>query len=103
MMKRISEDGKKIVVKVADAHVLKTSYGYALILDQNHVVFLKNWQVSQNWYGNEVLLNKEFWNVKEWGDFSVDFFEEPENYDFETWAKTAKEQEEAETTVMWAK
>ena len=59
-MDRVSEDEKKIVVKVADEHILSTKFGYALILDASHVVFLKEWQVSKNYYGNEVLLQKDF-------------------------------------------
>ena len=66
-MNRVSEDENKIVVKVADDHLIKTQYGYALILDYSHVVFLKDWQVSCNYFGNEVLLQREFFNVKEWG------------------------------------
>ena len=38
---RISEDESRIVVKVADEHIVKTKFGWALILDQKHVVFLK--------------------------------------------------------------
>lgn len=91
-MNRVSEDGNKIVVKVADSHLLETKYGHALILDRNHVVFIKNWQVSENYFGNEVLLTKEYFNVKEWGDFE-DFDDEPQNLNFETWLNVAMEQE----------
>lgn len=92
-MDRVSEDETKIVVKVADAHLSETKYGYALILDHSHVVFLKSWQVSENYYGNEVLLTKKFFNVKEWGEHE-DFEEEPKNLKFEEWLETAKEQNE---------
>ena len=93
-MDRVSADRNKIVVKVDSSHLLETKYGYALILDQNHVVFLKSWQVSQNYFGNEVLLNREYWNVKEWGDFSDEFDEEEENYNFDAWLSVAKMQDE---------
>ena len=66
-MDRVSADESKIVVKVASTQIIETKFGYALILDYNHVVFLKSWQVSDNYFGIEVLLNKEYWNVKEWG------------------------------------
>lgn len=91
-MDRVSADESKIVVKVGDSHIISTRFGYALILDVNHVVFLKDWQVSQNYYGSEVLLQKSFFNVKEWGDFE-DFDEEPQNLSFERWLGIAKLQE----------
>ena len=92
-MDRVSEDETKIVVKVADAHLSETKYGYALILDYSHGVFLKSWQVSKNYYGNAVLLTKEFFNVTEWGE-QEEFSDEPENLKFEEWLKTAKSQNE---------
>lgn len=90
-MDRVSADESKIVVKVGDGHILKTKFGYALILDYNHVVFLKDWQVSDNYFGVEVLLQKEYFIVKEWGTFE-DFGEDPENLDFNTWLEAAKAQ-----------
>lgn len=92
-MNRVNEEETKIVVKVSDSHLLKTKYGFALILDCNHVVFIKDWQVDQNYYGNEVLLTKEYFNVKEWGDFSDEFDSIEENLCWETWLNTAKEQD----------
>ena len=91
-MNRVSADEKKIVVKVADSHLQPTKYGFALILDDSHVVFLKSWQVSSNYYGNEVLLQKDFWHVKEWGLFDA-FSENDEDLKFESWLQAAKEQD----------
>lgn len=102
-MSRVNDDETKIVVKVADVHLLKTQYGYGLILDASHVVWLKDWQVSSNYYGNEVLLNKDFFNVKEWGDFSNNFMDEPEHCTWEHYLSVAKEQAAAENMVKWAK
>lgn len=101
-MDRVSEDEKKIVVKVADEHLVKTKYGYALVLDYNHVVFVKEWAVSANYFGNEVMLTEEYFTVKEWGTFD-DFGEEEENLEFDTWVNVAKEQEAAENIVRWEK
>ena len=95
-------------VKVGSSHLIETKYGYALILDHSHVVFLKSWQVSENYYGNEVLLTKKFFNVKEWGEHE-DFEEEPKNLKFEEWLETAKEQNEKDedgirsNPVRWEK
>lgn len=91
-MDRVSADETKIVVKVAESHLLPTRFGYALILDYSHVVFIKDWQVNKNWYGNEVLLTKEFFNVKEWGEHE-EFGEEPQNLEWQTWLNVAKEQD----------
>jgi hypothetical protein len=40
-MSRVSEDENKIIVKVDDSHIVKTRYGYALILNAEYVLFLK--------------------------------------------------------------
>lgn len=90
-MDRVSENEEKIVVKVGDNHLIKTFYGYALVLDRTRVVFLKNWQVSQNYYGNEVLIDKNFWNVKVWGEH-LDFSDSDEDLAYESWLNVAKEQ-----------
>ena len=92
-MNRVSEDEKKIVVKVADNHLIPTKYGYALVLDRSHVVFLRDWQVDVNWFGNEVLINRDFWNVKEWGTHDA-FVENEEALTFEHWLLAAKEQDD---------
>ncbi len=91
-MDRVSNDENKIIVKVGKSHLKKTKFGYALILDVSHVVFLKDWQVSDNFYGVEVLLQREYFEVKEWGDFSLDFDIEPKNLEFDYWLETAKAQ-----------
>ena len=91
-LKRVSQDENKIVVNIAESHLLRTKYGYALILDNTHVVFIKDWQVNNGYYGFEVILDRNFWNVEEWGGFSEEFSECAENYDFNTWVQTAKEQ-----------
>lgn len=42
--KRFNETEDKIIVKVAGSHLFETQYGYGLILDARHLVFLKSWQ-----------------------------------------------------------
>lgn len=92
-MKRVSEDENRIVVKVADAHLIQTRFGYALIIDRTRVVFLKDWQVSRNYYGNEVLLTREYFIVKEWGEH--DNFSDNDQYtNFDEFVAMAKEQDE---------
>ena len=108
-MDRVSADETKIVVKVDSNQLIKTKFGYALVLDKNNVVFLKDWQVSENWFGNEVLLDKKFWLVKEWGDHES-FSANAENLKWEKWLEVAKEQDAAlteegykATEVKWEK
>ncbi len=103
-MKRVSADENKIVVLVNNSHLRKTKFGYALILDRNHVVFLKEWQVERSyftaeWDGSEVLLTRRYWNVKEWGEFE-EFMHDDEPLSFDHWLKTAKEQI---VEVRWSK
>ena len=103
-MSRVSEDENKIIVKVDDNHIVKTRYGYALILNAEYVLFLKEWQVDQNYYGNEVLLNKEFFIPKKWGDFSLDFEFEEDNLDWNEWLNTAIAQNnEEDNEVRWTR
>lgn len=103
-MSRVSEDENKIIVKVDDSHIVKTRYGYALILNAEYVLFLKEWQVDQNYYGNEVLLNKEFFIPKKWGDFSLDFEYEEDNLDWNEWLNTAIAQNnEEDNEVRWTR
>lgn len=100
-MERVSEDETKIVVKVADCHLFPTRYGYGLILDRTHVAWLKDWAVSCNYYGNEVLLDKEYFAVKEWGDHE-DFMDCAEDeMGWEHWLSVAKEQRDAVNVVKW--
>lgn len=91
-MQRVSDDKNKIVVKIDGSHLLKTAYGWALILNRTNVVFLKEWQVSCNYFGNEVLLTRQFFNVKEWG-IHEDFDEDTELLSFDRLVEIAKQQD----------
>ena len=97
-MNRVSDNKEKIVVRVGDDHLEKTLYGYALVLDKTRVVFLKDWQVSQNYYGNEVLLDKNYFIVKTWGNHDK-FLDSDEDLTFEAWLEAAELQKETE--VKW--
>lgn len=101
-MKRVNADESKIVVRVDKSMLQPTRYGYALILDDKHVVFIKDWQVNINYFGYEVLLTKEYFNVKEWGTWES-FGDEPQNLEWAEWLRVAKLQQDAETVVKWEK
>ena len=101
-MDRINDTSDKIVVKVDKSHLKETKFGYALILDDKHVVFLKRWQVSSNYYGTEVLLFEKYWNVKEWGSWDG-FGDYDNNLNFSLWLLIAQEQQEHGNIVKWKK
>lgn len=102
-MKRVSDEETKIVICVNSPCLLPTKYGWALILDLKHVVFLKDWAVNCTHFGNDVLLQKEYFKVKTWGFHSFCKNEE-EALDFQTWVNLAKEQDESYyERVIWKK
>ena len=93
-MDRISQDKNKICVNVSDSHLKKTKYGQALILDNTHVVFIKDWQVNRNYrnnYTNEVILDRKYFNVKTWGQHT-DFTSSKDLMTFDKWVNVAKKQ-----------
>lgn len=100
-MNRISDDENKIVIKVDDVHLVETKYGFAFILDKTHVVFLKEWQVSRNFFGNEILLDKDYFQIKVWGNHENFLEENEDELTFDKYKEIAKEQKE--TAVMWEK
>lgn len=104
--RRVSEDGEKVVVKYNPVHIKKTKYGYAVIEDYNHVIFVKDWQVNENYFGVEVVFTKKYTKAKEWGEW--DDFGEETDYDVmnneELWdhlVEWATEQQEADNKVSW--
>lgn len=99
-MNRVSENEEKIVVNVADSHLFPTRYGWGLVLDHKHALFLKDWQVNRNFFGNEVLLDKPYFNPREFGTFEG-FGENPEALTWEYWVNVALAQEGHE--VRWKK
>lgn len=90
-MLRVSNTKSKIVVKVAESNIRQTEYGYLLILDNTHVVFLKPWQVSENYYGTEVVLDRNFFKPKEFGTWE-DFGKDDKYLSFDAWLKVAEAQ-----------
>ena len=100
-MDRVSENEDKIVVKVADCHLLRTRYGYGLILDRHHVCWLKDWAVSVNWYGNEVLLDRKYFSPRGWGEFD-EFDDDEESLTWDHWLQIANAQSDT-TCVRWEK
>ena len=99
-MNRINEDETKLVVNVADSHLFSTKFGWGLVLDRLHVLYLKEWQVDRNFFGNEVLLNKAFFKPRQ-GWEQEGFGDNPDALTWEYWLGVAKVQEGHE--VRWRK
>lgn len=102
----MSDDGNTIIVKVnGNTHLQETKYGQALLLDQHHAVFLKDSEVSRNYFGDEVKLTKDNFKVKEWGDWSKKGLigDSKENHSFNEWKKVASSQQKAGNKVRWEK
>lgn len=101
-MNRVSEDGNKIVIRCSLDLLQPTKYGYAFILDAKHVVFIKDWQVSSNWFGNEVMLDRNYYTIKEWGDHSADFeAKDEEDMSFDYYKQVALNQASISLPVKW--
>lgn len=104
---RVNADGTRIVVRVATGQLFRTRYGYGMILDRSHVVWLKDWQVSISYdkdglgdYFCEVIINKDYFNVKQWGEFN-DYSDDAANLDWQAWLDAAKDQQAHGTSVAW--
>ena len=100
---RVNNTETKIIIKVDGSHLFTTKYGYGMKLDATHTLFLKEWQVSSNYFGNEVVLDRNYFEVKTWGDWSNDFENNEEALNFDFYVNIAKEQEANGNKVLWAK
>lgn len=100
-MNRIDAEKTRVVIRFAESHVFKTQYGYGLILDRTHVLWLKDWQVSDNCYGVEVVLTKQYFTPKAAAKPFSDFDDNPDMLAWEEIVRIAEEQ--AETPVRWGK
>ena len=94
----VSKDGNNAVVNISGEHVFRTQYGYGVIVDAEHTVFVKPWQVwGQNRanQGYVINFNKDYYNVKKYGDHSDKFSSDSKSAltSFDKVAKLAKEQE----------
>lgn len=98
----VSDDGNNAVLKIAAGHVFKTRYGYGVIVDATHVVFIKDWQVwgfSRDQQSYIINFNRDYYQVKEYGDFpDFEHYEDLKSSDLATFDQVmaiAKQQEEA--------
>lgn len=105
-MNRVSDDGDKIVVRVADSHIKPTRYGNVqLQLDKQHAVYLKQWQVESHTdpykgaFGFEVVLDRKYFNPKQTRYADENFPSDESRLSFSHWRKVAEEQDRSGNTV----
>ncbi len=60
-VEQYNKNSDNAIIRVSDDHLIKTQYGYGFKTDADNVVWLKDWQVNQNYFGNYVLANKKYW------------------------------------------
>lgn len=95
---RINKSGDKIIVTVPNDRVFQTKYGYGLVLNADHVLWLKNWQVGQAKYFNgsgydvqtNVLLQKQYFNPQKSNYERSDYSYEAKNLTWKEWESVAK-------------
>ena len=103
--KQVSDDKENAVVLISAEHVFTTRYGYGVIVDSSHVVWVKSWQVwgiNRTNTAYAINFSREFYNVKEYGDFSDRFSDDLESSmfcDFDKVVKIANEQAELRSTL----
>lgn len=96
--KQVSDDENKVIVKVDDEMLygfiskFNNRRTYMFKLDATHVVYLKEFQVFNGFYGTYVVLNKKYWNVKEIKN-AFDDMSEKEDLSFEKEVEIAKLQQ----------
>lgn len=93
--KHVSDDNNNAVIKISGKHIIETKYGYAVIMSNTEVVFIKHWQVwGVNYKSNAYIINfnRDFFNIKTWGNHD-DFSSERTFNSFEDVIALAKEQE----------
>lgn len=95
----VSRDGDHIILRVGDAHLRPTPYGQALHVTADKVVYVKDWQVSTDRSGNQVVaLSKKYWNVRPSNVIRDELTGASEkNTKWETWKQSAKKQK----SVLW--
>ena len=93
----VNDDESKILLVVSPAQLRETKYGYSLIIDAEHVVFIKSWQVLGTCYERMnsylIVLDRNYFSVKEF-QFAgqADEFGEAEENSFDDFKEVAKMQ-----------
>lgn len=99
-IKQYNKNADTAIIRVDDSHLIQTKYGYGFKTDADHVVWLKDWQVNQNWHGNYVLANKKYWKEtkSKYSDDNLMSYDKKNSNRLDTFEKVkslAKEQSDA--------
>lgn len=97
---RINSAKDKIIVTVPSERVFQTKYGYGLILNADHVLWLKSWQVGRGklWNGSRyevhtnVLLQKNYFNPSKANYERTDYPYERVSLTWQEWEGYARAQ-----------
>ena len=93
-MNRVALD--RVVVRVEKGEAFRTRYGYGLHLDNESVLWLKKWQVSESTAGTEVLILSKYFAPKFWTGNGYGGSQERLFYEY--WEERAATDE---TEVVW--
>ena len=93
----VNGDESKILLVVSPEKLRETKYGYGLIIDAEHVVFIKSWQVLGTCYERMnsylIVLDRNYFSVKEFQFADQgDEFGESETTTFDDFKEVAKMQ-----------
>lgn len=92
---RVNAAKDKVVVNAADDQIFQTKYGYGLILNDENVLWLKNWQVDNGngrKSGTNVLLQKNYFRPQKSSFKRPDYTSSDDNLDWNEWVRTAQAQ-----------
>ena len=94
-MNRVSKNEETIIIRINGENLLKTTYGFALPIASDTVIFLKEFQIHTNQEEKEtnIILKKEYFKTSKWGNHPD--FEEmgPEKESWNYWLQVAKDQQ----------
>ena len=102
---RVSRDEEHIAVLVPHSALHETPYGFALQLDEEHVQYVKTWQLTsqvlpyRGIQGTNVSLSKKYWNPKKTKYKDPNYSSDPEQLSWDTWVQGAKAQQAAGNVV----
>lgn len=102
---QVNNDETKILVKVNPENMFTFLSGYSkwemtcLKLDRNHCVYLKAWQVFKGGNGTYIVIDKNYWNIKEAKEPFDDMVEEADN-SWEAMLETAKKQQTTDNILV---
>ena len=104
---QVNNDGSKILVKIAPdnyfTYTAKSGHiNYVIKLDRNHVAFIKWWQMFEGWYGDYMLIDKNYWRPVESNKPNEDMVEKAD-LSYDHLLEIAKEQKAKTDMILISK